>query len=331
MSENMELIVSYEAKTADNQILTTNFEEIKAGVAMQVEKYSIEVTDENIPEAKKVMANFNKVKTAIGDRYKFFIDKLSAPINQLKTEKKEIEAIITDGRQKIADGVAAFENAKLEQIAERINEYTRSLCDEKGLNFERINVSDLIKLSAVTTAGSLAKPTKEAIEGKIAALQNEILQAKLVEQEKQRRDAEIAERARKEAEERAAQEKAELEAQAKAREAEILARAEREKQEAAQRAEREKQEAVERAAREAAQRVKMELPPDNKGAFYEAQREILQKPRDAGDGKVIYTIRAEFEVKAIANASHEKLAAKIKEMLAAAGITNLSKIEVLNA
>ena len=272
MNETMELIVSYEAKTADNQILTTNFEEIKAGVAMQVEKYSIEVTDENIPEAKKVMANFNKVKTAIGDRYKFFIDKLSAPINQLKTEKKEIEAIITDGRQKIADGVAAFENAKLEQIAERINEYARSLCDEKGLNFERINVSDLIKLSAVTTAGSLAKPTKEAIEGKIAALENEILQAKLAEQEKQ--------------------------------------------------------EAVEQVAREAAERAKAET---NKQAFYEAQREVLQKPRDAGDGKVIYTIRAEFEVKAAVSAPHEKLAAKIKDMLAAAGITNLSKIEVLNA
>ena len=328
MSETMELIVSYEAKTADSQILTTNFEEIKAGVAMQVEKYSIEVTDENIPEAKKVMANFNKVKTAIGDRYKFFIDKLSAPINRLKTEKKEIEAIISDGRQKIADSVAAFENAKLEQIAERINEYVKSLCDEKGLNCERINTADLIKLSAVTTAGSLAKPTKEAIEGKIAALQNEILQAKLAEQEKQRRDAEIAERARKEAEERAAREKAELEAQAKAREAEILARAEREKQEAAQRAEREKQEAVEQAAREAAERATMD---PNKQAFYEAQREVLQKPRDAGDGKAIYTIRAEFEVKAAANAPHDKLADKIKDMLAAAGITNLSKIEVLNA
>lgn len=317
MSETMELVVSYEAKTADSQILTTNFEEIKAGVAMQVEKYSIEVTDENIPEAKKVMANFNKVKTAIGDRYKFFIDKLSAPINQLKTEKKEIEAIISDGRQKIADGVAAFENAKLEQIAERINEYVKSLCDEKGLNCERINTADLIKLSAVTTAGSLAKPTKEAIEGKIAALENEILQAKIAEQEKAARDAEIAARARREAEERAAREKAEMQAQTKAREAEILARAEKEKQEA-----------VEQAAREAAERAKMEA---NKQAFYEAQHEVLQKPRDAGDGKAIYTIRAEFEVKAAASAPHEKLAAKIKDMLSAAGITNLSKIEVLNA
>ncbi|MDU2008940.1 MAG: DUF1351 domain-containing protein [Campylobacter concisus] len=318
----MELIVTYEAQTADSQKLTTNFEELKAEASRQVKKYSINVTEENIPEAKKVMANFNKVKTEIGERYKFYIDKISAPVNQLKAEKKEIEAIITDGRQKIADGVANFENAKLEAIAARIAEYTKALCDEKQLNFERINTSDLIKLSAVTSAGALAKATKEAIEAKIQSLENEILQAKIAEQEKAARDAEIAAQARREAEERAAREKAEMEARAAQREAELLARAEREKQEAVQRAEREKQEAIERAKAEQA------TPPSQ--AFCDAQREILQKPREAENGKAIYTIRAEFEVKAPANAPHDKLTNKIKEMLAAAGITNLSKIEVLN-
>ena len=284
----MELIVTYEAQTADSQKLTTNFEELKAEASRQVEKYSINVTEENIPEAKKVMANFNKVKTEIGERYKFYIDKISAPVNQLKAEKKEIETIITDGRQKIADGVANFENAKLEAIAARIVEYTKALCDEKQLNFERINIADLIKLSAVTPAGTLAKATKDAIENKIQALENEILQAKIAEQEKAARDAEIAAQARREAEERAAREKAELEAKA-------------------------------------------EQANPTPQAFYDAQREILQKPREAENGKAIYTIRAEFEVKAPANAPHDKLADKIKEMLTTAGITNLSKIEVLNA
>lgn len=307
----MELIVTYEAQTADSQKLTTNFEELKAEASRQVEKYSINVTEENIPEAKKVMANFNKVKTEIGERYKFYIDKISAPVNQLKAEKKEIEAIITDGRQKIADGVANFENAKLEAIAARIAEYTKALCDEKGLNFERINTSDLIKLSAVTSAGTLVKATKDAIEAKIQALENEILQAKIAEQEKAARDAEIAAQARREAEERAAIEKAELEAKAAQREAELLARAEREKQEAIDRA-------------------KAEQASPTPQAFYGAQREILQKPREVENGKAIYTIRAEFEVKAPVNAPHDKLIDKIKEMLSAAGITNLSKIEVLN-
>ena len=312
MNEKMELIVTYEAKTADSQTLTTNFEEIKAEAQRQVEKYSIDVTEENIPEAKKAMANFNKVKAEIGERYKFFIDKISAPVNQLKAEKKEIEAIIADGRQKIADGVANFENAKLEAITARIAEYTKSLCDEKGLNYERINTSDLIKLTAVTPAGALVKATKDAIEAKIQALENEILQAKIAEQEKAVRDAEIAAQARREADERAAREKAEMEARAAQREAELLARAEREKQEAIERA-------------------RAEQTNPSPQVFYEAQREVLQKPREAENGKAIYTIRAEFEVKAPANAPHDKLTDKIKEMLAAAGITNLSKIEVLNA
>lgn len=207
--------------------------------------------------------------------------------------------------------MANFENAKLEAIAARIAEYTKSLCDEKELNFERINTSDLIKLSAVTPTGTLAKATKEAIEAKIQALENEILQAKIAEQEKAARDAEIAAQARREAEERAAREKAEMEARAAQREAELLARAEREKQEA-----------IERAKAEQATPIPQ--------AFCDAQREILQKPREAENGKAIYTIRAEFEVKAPANAPHDKLTDKIKEMLAAAGITNLSKIEVLN-
>ncbi|WP_107686288.1 DUF1351 domain-containing protein [Campylobacter concisus] len=307
----MELIVTYEAQTADSQKLTTNFEELKAEASRQVEKYSINVTEENIPEAKKVMANFNKVKTEIGERYKFYIDKISAPVNQLKAEKKEIEAIITDGRQKIADGVANFENAKLEVIAARIAEYTKALCEEKGLNFERINTSDLIKLSSVTSAGALAKATKDAIGAKIQALENEILQAKIAEQEKAARDAEIAAQARREAEERAAREKAELEAKAAQREAELLARAEREKQEAI----------------ECAKAEQITTPSQ---PFYDVQCEILQKPREAENGKAIYTIRTEFEVKAPANAPHDKLTDKIKEMLSAAGITNLSKIEVLN-
>lgn len=311
-NETMELLISYEASTADNQVLKTNFDDIKAEVVRQVEKYSIEVTEDNIPEAKKVMANFNKVKAEIGEKYKFYIDKLSAPINRLKTEKKEIETIITDGRQKIAEGVAEFESKKLDEISQKIIAYVKSVCDEKGLNFESIVTADLIKLTAVTSAGSLAKTTKEAIDARVQTLENEILKARLEAEEKAKRDREIAEQARREAEERAAREKAELEAKAAQREAELLARVEREKQEAIERA-------------------KAEQTNPNPQAFYEAQREVLQKPREAENGKAIYTIRAEFEVKAPANAPHDKLTDKIKEMLAAAGITNLSKIEVLNA
>lgn len=302
MSNTMELIVSYEAQTADNQSLKTNFEDIKTQVIAQVEKYSIEVTEENIPEAKKVMANFNKVKAEIGERYKFYIDKLSAPINQLKDEKKSIEGIIADGRQKIADGVAGFEKAKLEEIEAKVKEYINSLCAEKEINPGLINSGEFVKLTAVTSAGSLAKTTKEAIEAKVGLIENEILKAKLEAEEKAKRDREIAEQAKREAEERAAKEKAELEAKAEREKAELLAKAEKEKAEAIERA---KAEAV--------------------------REEPKQAPEMTDDGKAIYTIRATFKVRANANAPHDKLTEKINEMLVKAGINNCVNLEVLNA
>ena len=307
MSENMELIVTYEAKTVENQLLKTNFNEIKARVIGEVQKYSLNVTEENIPQAKQVMANFNKVKAEISDRYKVFIDKFSAPINQLKAEKKEIEEIISNGRGKIADAVASFENAKLETIANDIRLYAKNLCDEKNLNFERINISDLIKLSAVTQSGSLTKATKEAIEAKIQALENEILQARLIEQERLAKEAQIAQKAREEAEERAAREKAELEERAAQREAQLL-----------ESAKLERQEAIESA--------KEEL---KKEAISNAKQTILQSQEPLQEDKAIYVIQATFAIKAPLNAPRYKLEEKIKELLAQAGITNLSKIEVL--
>lgn len=179
--------------------ISTNFNEIKDYVANQVAKYSIEVTEENIPEAKKVMANFNKVKAEISSKYKEYIDELSAPINKLKNEKKEIEQILTDGRQKIADEVANFEKEKLKIISKTINEYICEICNEKDISPDLIGLDEFVKLSSVTTNGTITKATKDAIDAKVSLVENEILKAKLEAEQKERERREIAEKARIEA------------------------------------------------------------------------------------------------------------------------------------
>ncbi|AQW81394.1 putative DUF1351 domain protein [Campylobacter pinnipediorum subsp. pinnipediorum] len=285
-----------------NEVLTTNFENIKQEVQNEVNKYSINVTEDNIPEAKKVMANFNKVKKEIDIKYKEFIDRFSIPINQLKDEKKQIALIIDNGRQSIADNVADFENKKLEVIKQTVQAYINTQCQEKSINTELINVYEFVKLTAVTPSGSIAKTTKEAIDNKIAIIENEILKAKLEAEEKARRDREIAEQAKAKAEERARQREIELR--------EIL---EREKQEAIQRAKIEEQKRLEREKQEAIQET------------------VKQAPIKAEDGKVIYIIRADFNVKANANADRNILLGKVKDLLGKAGITEFVNLEVLNA
>lgn len=121
-----------------------------------------------------------------------------------------------------------------------------------------------------------------------------------VKRTKGKRDREIAEKARQEAEEKARQ-----------REAQIRADAEREKQEALKKAEEEKQKAVQQA---------QQTPPPPK---------VAPKPTD--DGKMIYTVQATFEIKTQKGIPHEKIEAKLDQLLKSAGITTCIKIEVLNA
>ncbi|MCZ6102886.1 MAG: DUF1351 domain-containing protein [Campylobacter ureolyticus] len=294
--------------------ISTNFNEIKDYVANQVAKYSIEVTEENIPEAKKVMANFNKVKAEISSKYKEYIDDLSAPINKLKNEKKEIEQILTDGRQKIADEVADFEKEKLKIISKTISEYICDICNEKNISPDLIGLDEFLKLSSVTTNGTITKATKDAIDAKVSLVENEILKAKLEAEQKERERREIAEKARIEAEERAIREKAEYEARAEKEKQEVLARAEREKQEALEKAEKEKKEEIEKARIEAFK--KQEIPKF--------------KVKKTNDGKNIYTVRATFEVKCKSEVSHESIKNQLANILKRAGISTCLNIEVLN-
>lgn len=290
----MELIVKYQATE-----LVTNFEDVKNEVIKQVEKYSIDVTDENLKEAKQVMADLNKVKAGISDKYKQYIDSISQPINQLKSEKKELEAIITNGRQKIADSVQEYEKFILASIHENITIYKVEICEEKNIDPYAVNINDLVKLSAVTTNGRLTKATIEAVDLRVQAVENEILKAKLEAEEKAKRDREIAEKAKFEAEERAKQ-----------REAELLARAEKEKAEA-----------IEKAKIEAKQEAKAEMK--NETPTKEAP------PRQTDDGKMIYTIQATFEVKANAGLDDEVLMKALNNKLKEAGITNCLYMQVL--
>ena len=219
----MNIVVDYKAGE-----VSTNFDEVKAHLKREVEKYSIEVTEANVVEAKKLMASLNKVKKAIGDKYKEYIDLISEPVNRLKDEKRELENIVQKGRASIESQVKVFEQKRLDAVLDLVLEYKRKKCEEVGVDPEAVIVNDLAKLSAVTSAGKLNKTTKEAIDARVAAIQNEILKAKLETEEKARREREIAQKARLEAEERA-----------KHREIELARKMEAEKQRAIEEAKKE--------------------------------------------------------------------------------------------
>ena len=303
----MELVVRHDLKLEDNM------EALEAQIKQDIDlKYNLVVTEDSLPETKKLMAEINKQKDEFKKTYKAFKDAVLAPLMPLDAKAKQIEAYYDDARKALDNQVKNFEKGKLEAIKVIVEQYRDDACLTANITPESITITDLVILSAVNVNSkgySIAKKTSDTIDQRIQAVELQIAKAKLEAEEKAKRDREISEKARQEAEERAKQ-----------REAELIARNERERIEALQRAEREKAEAVERA--------RQEMKQTSAENAQVQKQEVL--PKKAEDGKVVYQIAFTFEIKTNPNAPIDKVIEAVKNMmLNDTGKENLKKIEVV--
>lgn len=295
----MDLVVAHKLD------ISSNMEELAENIKKDIQnKYDIIVTEDSLPETKKLMAEVNKEKDEFKKKYKEFKNEVLAPLTPLDAKAKEIESYFDTARAALDNQVKNFEKGKLEAIKAIVEKYRDDACLDANITTESIVVTDLVILSAVNVNSkgySIAKKTSDTIDQRIQAVELQIAKAKLEAEEKAKRDREIAENARREAEERA-----------RVREAELLAKAEREKQEALLKAEREKAEAVAKATR-------ADIAP---------VQEEVKEPTFTDDGKRIFTVTATFEVSAPKQTPIDKIVNKLQGMIEGAGITSLKKIEV---
>lgn len=281
--------------------ISSNMEELAENIKKDIQtKYDLIVTEDSLPETKKLMAEINKDKDDFKKKYKDFKNGVLAPLVPLDAKAKEIEGYFDEARLALDNQVKNFEKGKLEAIKVIVEKYRDDACLEANITPGSIVVTDLVILSAVNVNSkgySIAKKTSDTIDQRIQAVELQIAKAKLEAEEKAKRDREIAENARKEAEERA-----------RVREAELLAKAEREKAEAVERA-----------------RQEVQMPTVAENAQVQ---EAPKEPTFTDDGKRIFTVTATFEVSAPKQTPIEKIINKLQVMIEGAGITSLKKIEV---
>lgn len=291
--------------------ISSNMYELAKSIQKDIkEKFDVIVTEDSLPEAKKLMANVNKEKDDFKKKYKEFKNEVLAPLVPLDITAKEIEGYFDTARAALDNQVKNFEKGKLESIKVIVEKYRDDACLDANITTESITITDLVILSAVNANSkgySIAKKTSDTIDQRIQAVELQIAKAKLEAEEKAKRDREIAENARKEAEERA-----------RVREAELLAKAEREKQEALlkaeQRAEKEKENAVE--------------ATKNETLSILAKEEKKEYKPQIIDDKRVFTVIATFEVLALKTVKDAQIEQKLRSMMDKAGITSLKKVEV---
>lgn len=287
--------------------LESNMAQVKESIAQTIAKYDVVVTEDRLPEAKELMAQFNKDKKQFSEQCKTFLSAISSPIDAFKAQQKEIERMYDEGRAKIEAQVKAFEVQKLADIKACIIAFRDSACTEKDINPNTISIDDLVKLTAANankSGYSVSKATAESINNRIALVETEILRARLEAEEKAKRDREIADKAREEAE-----------AKARQREAELLAKAEREKMLA-----------VEQAKAQAAAEVEAKQPVQQPAATAVPTEQPKPTPQPDQDGMITCRVAAYFEVKVKNGVTGESVANVFHKKITEAGFTTLQQV-----
>lgn len=286
--------------------ITSNMDELAKSLKQDIQKkYDIIVTEDSLPETKKLMAEINKNKDDFKQKYKDFKNEVLAPFIPLDAKAKEIESYFSDARSALDNQVKNFEKGKLETIRLIVEEYKEQACLSSNISPDAIVVADLIILTAVTTNSkgyTIAKKTIDSIYQRIQAVELQIAKAKLEAEEKARYEREIADKARIEAEERA-----------RFREAELLARAEREKQEALIQAEKDKTYAIQKAIEEEKKR-----------------NTIAEEEKFTTAEETTYNIAFLFEVTVGKDVKSDNIMDTIKDLvLSKEGVEKLKSVKIL--
>ena len=205
MQEMQELVV----KTTLPRI-EANFDVVKKQLVNCLKSYDVIITEDTVKDGKSMASAINKIKKAIKDQERKALEDILGPTNEFKEKVKELMDIAEEARNKIINQVSIYEDRTKKEIECKIKEYLVDSIESFNLRekYRYIDISDLVKLSAVTKTNNLTTATINAIKGRVAEAKSLQLEedARILAEEKAREEerAKIREEERIKAEEKIA-------------------------------------------------------------------------------------------------------------------------------
>lgn len=326
-------------------IIDVNFEELKAALAKDLEKYDVVVTAETVADAKKLATELNATKAVIGKRRKEEVAKASEPVKVFDGKMKDLETMCEEGRQKILAQVKTFEDETRDLAAHLLAELLEKLFadNEVEAEFRRAQFGDLVKLTAVTKTENLTAAVTKELEGRVRddkAIQDRT-KMRLLELENKSYTAGLAAPlTRNHVEHFLFADQGEYEAQlqriidSEIQRQEVAEQRQREKIEREQRqAEQARQEREEREARLAQQQEESQdepSPEPSSGDEGQPDEQSTQEgpAAEVAPGRVRCKATCTFSTTVAQGVSAEAVEAELRKVLAKAGINTLDTVTV---
>lgn len=151
--------------------ISTNFDDVKAELATQMEIYKeLEVTEDNKQERKKDVATLRKIKKALDDRRIEVKKEFMVPYDDFEAKVKELTTLIDEPIKLIDEQVKVFDEQQKNKKKEDIKKAYQELIGEVGeyLPLSKIYNSKWENVS--TTMKSIREEMEEAISSTVMAI-----------------------------------------------------------------------------------------------------------------------------------------------------------------
>ncbi|MDD2998980.1 MAG: DUF1351 domain-containing protein [Candidatus Riflebacteria bacterium] len=157
--------------TSSPLVITENFDEIKAELIENLKAYEIEVTAENLADAKKMATELNKLAKDIGAKRIEKKEEFSEPIKAFEDKANELVNLILASREKILKQAEIYKD-KIRQLVEKLlREELAGLIESMGVmpEYQTAKIDGLIIKSNLTNSMKLTKAATDSLAEMVAA------------------------------------------------------------------------------------------------------------------------------------------------------------------
>lgn len=166
--ENRNIELSLTVKPME---ITDNFEEIKQVLLQGMEEYEVEVTEENLPDAKKMATELNKLSGQIETTRKEKAKEFSAPVKAFEAKAKELTEVVQSAREKLLKQIQTYDDKLRDKVKELLAKELVSLNSELEIEeeFATAKIDSLIIASNLAKGGYLQKAAKDKLRSMVEA------------------------------------------------------------------------------------------------------------------------------------------------------------------
>lgn len=153
-------------------VITINFEEVKANLIANTEKYKgLVVTEDSLKDCKATQKDLAGLRNKIDSYRKDIKKEMEKPIKDFEGQCKELISLIEEVEKPIKLGIAEFDNKKREQKRLKAEEVIANTVITLGL--EKKYADQLTVLDKYLNLSASAKSVVEDIEQRAAALKQQ--------------------------------------------------------------------------------------------------------------------------------------------------------------